>query len=130
MCHFGLSDIDDLGGALTTIARALVVGGVFVFSILHPCFPGAGADAPSSWPSASGYYSEGWWLADNPGFRGKVGANHRMLSTYLNRLGEHGLQGERFVEPQPSDGWTASSGASSLPVFFVARARKRDARHF
>jgi ubiquinone/menaquinone biosynthesis C-methylase UbiE len=47
--HFGLSDIDDLEGALRTVGRVLEPGGVFVFSILHPCFPGWGEDAPSAW---------------------------------------------------------------------------------
>ena len=46
----GLSAIDDLDAALGTIARVLRSDGVFVFSILHPCFPGWGADTPSAWP--------------------------------------------------------------------------------
>ena len=37
VCHFGLSDVDDLGGAAATVARLLEPGGWFVFSILHPC---------------------------------------------------------------------------------------------
>jgi hypothetical protein len=39
------------------------------------------ADAPSSWPPGAGYNTEGSWLAENTGFRGKVGSNHRMPST-------------------------------------------------
>lgn len=49
VCNFGLSDIDDLAAALATIARVLRTGGWFALSILHPCFPGWDADAPSSW---------------------------------------------------------------------------------
>jgi len=73
VCNHGLSDIDDLDGVLATIARVVRAGGLFVFSLLHPCFPGWDRDAPSSWPPDRGYYWEGWWLAGNPGFRGKVG---------------------------------------------------------
>lgn len=57
----------------STVSRVLTQDGWFVFSILHPCFPGWGDDAPSSWPPGRGYFAEGWWLADNPGFRGKEG---------------------------------------------------------
>jgi ubiquinone/menaquinone biosynthesis C-methylase UbiE len=39
-CNHGLADIDDLEGALATVARILRARGRFVFSILHPCFPG------------------------------------------------------------------------------------------
>ena len=105
VCNYGLSDIDDLDGALTTVERVLCSGGSFVFSILHPCFPGWHADAPSSWSPGGGYYREGWWLADNPGFRGKVGSNFRMLSTYLNALVSRGLAIEEVAEPQPPAEW-------------------------
>ena len=93
VCGFGLSDIDDLDGALATVARVLHSGGAFTFSLLHPCFPGWGANRNSSWPPG-GYYQEGWWLLEGapPHFlRAKVGANHRMLSTYLNAFTHHSL---------------------------------------
>jgi 2-polyprenyl-3-methyl-5-hydroxy-6-metoxy-1,4-benzoquinol methylase len=40
VCSFGLSDIDDLDGALRTISAVLRARGSFAFSILHPCSPG------------------------------------------------------------------------------------------
>src|SRR5215467_5232058 len=39
-CSFGLSDIDNLDGAIATVSLALRPGGQFAFSILHPCFAG------------------------------------------------------------------------------------------
>jgi len=123
--NFVLSDIDDVDGALATVARVLPNGGWFVFSILHPCFPGWDEDAPSSWEPGGGYYKEGWWLARNPGFRGKVGANHRMLSTYLNLLAGHRLPVEEAAEPLPGEEWAARApGRDAVPVYFVARCRK------
>jgi hypothetical protein len=96
-----------------------------VWSILHPCFPGWGPDAPRSW-SAAGYYQEGWWLADNPGFRGKFGANHRTLSTYLNGLIDHGFDIETVVEPEPGPDWNARvPDGVAVPVYLVVRARRR-----
>ena len=125
-CHFGLSDIDELDGALATVARVLRPGGSFVFSILHPCFPGSGDDAPSSWQPGRGYGAEGWWLTDNPGFRGRVGANHRMLSTYLNRLVAHGLEVAGAAEPEPGREWTERHpGGDEVPVYLVVWCRRR-----
>jgi len=125
-CNYGLTDVDDLGGLLATVSRVLAPGGWFVFSLLHPCFPGWGRDAPSSWPPGLGYYHEGWWLADNPGYRGKVGASHRMLSTYVNSLAEHGFVLERVEEPQPGAEWMRRlPGAAPVPAQIAARCLRR-----
>jgi ubiquinone/menaquinone biosynthesis C-methylase UbiE len=59
-CSFGLSDIDDLDGAIGSISRALRNGGRFAFSILHPCF-GGGRDIAGAWPTTGSYYDETWW---------------------------------------------------------------------
>jgi len=121
-CNYGLSDIDDLDGLLDTVARLLAPGGWFVWSLLHPCFPGWDEDAPSSWPPDRGYFREGWWLASNTGFRGKVGSNHRTLSTYVNALIGHGLMLERLAEPPPRADWLRRlPGAAPVPEYLVGR---------
>lgn len=124
VCNYGLSDIDDLDGLLANVARWLRPGGAFVFSLLHPCFPGWGSDAPSSWPPGEGYYQEGWWLASNTGYRGRVGSSHRMISTYLNALTGHGLVLDRAAEPPPGPAMEARRppGAAPVPFYFAARA--------
>jgi 2-polyprenyl-3-methyl-5-hydroxy-6-metoxy-1,4-benzoquinol methylase len=128
-CNQGLADIDDLDGALRTVSAVLRPGGRFVFSLLHPCFPGWDADAPSSWPHQGGYHAEGWWLAQNPGIRGKVGANHRTLATYLNSLVRHHLVVERAAEPEPGPRLlarqsAAQPGAGPVPMLLVMACRK------
>jgi 2-polyprenyl-3-methyl-5-hydroxy-6-metoxy-1,4-benzoquinol methylase len=126
VCNYGLSDIDDLDGVLAAVTAAVEPGGWFVFSILHPCFPGWDADAPSSWPPGEGYFREGWWQAQNPGFRGKVGANHRTLATYLNLLKHHGLLLDVVAEPRPDPTWAARKpGAEPVPVYLVIRCVAR-----
>jgi ubiquinone/menaquinone biosynthesis C-methylase UbiE len=121
--NFGLSDIDDLDGVCQTIARVLVPGGHLVFSILHPCFAGA-PQVSGSWPADRSYYDEGWWRADGElsVLRQRVGANHRMLSTYINTLVRHGLAIDTVVEPRPEADWVEGRpGAGSQPVYLVVR---------
>jgi len=116
LCSMALSDINDLERTLTNVVRLLAADGRFVFSILHPCFPGTESSRPS-WPP-SGYFSEGWWLAEgHHGYRGVVGAHHRTLSTYLNGLTTAGLVVDRVAE-------TAFDG-SDLPMFLLVRANRR-----
>ncbi len=125
VCSFALSDIDDLGGALGTVATALRPGGIFTFSLLHPCFPGAG---PVSGAFRRSYHEEGWWLADGElsSLRRRVGANHRTLATYVNSLARHGLRIEEMREPRAPQWWSAGDRAEAarLPVYLVARCRR------
>jgi SAM-dependent methyltransferase len=125
-CNFGLSDIDDLDGALACVGTMLRRGGCFVFSILHPCFPGA-ADVSASWPPTARYYDQGRWRADaalSP-LRHQVGANHRMVSTYLNAFRRHGLWLDELAEPAPEPQWTEKRpDASRVPVYLAGRCLK------
>jgi len=55
-----------------------------------------------------------------------TGANHRMLSTYVNTLRRHGLSIEELAEPAPSPEWADERrDAARLPIYLVARCVRR-----
>jgi hypothetical protein len=115
-CELALMDVDDLAGTLSTVTTVLRLGGWFVASVVHPCFPGSTL-GQSSWPPGEGYEREGWWTSPdhNPeGVRIRVGATHRKLSTFLNALLDAGLEAERFVEPP-----------APVPTYLLWRCRRR-----
>lgn len=124
-CNFGLSDIDDLDGAIAAVSRALRPGGRFAFSLLHPCF-GGGKDISGAWPAVGSYYEETWWAATEARstLRRQVGANHRMLSTYLNTLRSYGLWLDQVAEPPPEPDWDPAHDADRKPLYLVACALK------
>ena len=126
MCNFGLSDIDDFDGIVATFTRVLEPGGVFVFSIMHPCFPGWADVLPGDSPPDGGYFNECWWAAaagPSPDPRNTVGTNHRMVSTYFNTFARAGLMLEAVSEPEPGPDWRLPE-AEPVPMFLVARYRK------
>lgn len=124
-CSYGLSDIDDLDGAIAAIGNALRLGGRFVFSILHPCF-GGGKDIAGSWPTTGSYYDEGRWSPQETRstLRRQVGTSHRMLSTYLSTLRRHSLWLDQIAEPPPGPDWNPAHDADRGPVHLAIRAIK------
>jgi SAM-dependent methyltransferase len=124
-CNFGLTDIDGLEDAIAAISGALRPHGIFVFSILHPCF-GGGKDIAGSWPTAGSYYDEGRWIAQEARstLRRQVGSQHRMLSTYLSTLRRHDLWLDQIAEPVPVPDWDPAHDADRKPVHLAVRAVK------
>lgn len=113
-------DIDDLDGALATATTTVRSGGWFAWSIIHhPAFPGIG-DIGASWPTGGSYFDEGWWNTGGDGVRGRVGSNHRTLSTYFNALTKHGFTLEETDEPR----WRRSGADPAMPFFLVTRWRR------
>ena len=118
VASMSLMDIDDLSGAVTTVATVVRAGGWFAWSIIHPLFPGVD-DVHPSW-SPRGYFDERWWNTGGPGVRGRVGSNHRTLSTYMNTLVRAGFVVEEVDEPL----WWPTPAGPPLPFFLVTRWRR------
>lgn len=130
LCNMALSDIPDLAATAATVRRVLRTGGWFVFSIPHPCFQTAASgwiDASEALPrrAVGGYFVEGWWRSAWPGgVRGRVGAIHRTLASYLNTLTAAALPVERLLEPAATGAVAAESpGYQGVPSVLVARCR-------
>jgi 2-polyprenyl-3-methyl-5-hydroxy-6-metoxy-1,4-benzoquinol methylase len=114
-----LMDIDDLDGAVSTAATTVRPGGWFAWSIIHPAFPGIG-EIRASWPTGGSYFDEGRWNTGGDGVRGRVGSNHRTLSTYLNAMLMHGFALQATDEPR----WRPSASDLPMPFFLVTRWRR------
>jgi len=132
LCSLALMDIADLAAVYAAVARVLRPGGRFAFAVLHPCFQGPGTDVQTD---AGGrfvarlvprYAREGYWRSVAPHtLRGRLGAHHRTLTTYLNRLLAAGFGLRGLTEPTlPPGAYTDpyAEGAVEVPPILVVDA--------
>lgn len=106
VCMMALMDIPDLEATCRSVRRVVTTGGWFIVAITHPCFdaPHATWEDEVSNPDAGrvirSYLDEGFWRSHyQGGVRGKVGAWHRTLGTYVNTMIATGWMLEQLVEP-------------------------------
>jgi 2-polyprenyl-3-methyl-5-hydroxy-6-metoxy-1,4-benzoquinol methylase len=132
--QLALMDVADHRRLFAAARRVLKPGGVFVFSLLHPCFEGRPfhmRDAPPYLLDEAGapiayavrrYATEGHWQSGGDGVRGRVGSYHRTLSTYVNDLIAAGFVLERLEEPL-AGGDAANAGLfAEVPTVLVVAA--------
>ncbi|MEM7735508.1 MAG: methyltransferase domain-containing protein [Deinococcota bacterium] len=107
--NMALMDIADHKSMFDHCWRIVKDAGVLVVSMLHPCFesPFDANNPPIELTSAGNflaarvrrYLEEGHWSSGGNGVRGKVGAYHRTLSTYINDLLNAGFRLDAIYEP-------------------------------
>ena len=131
VCNMALMDIPDLKAVCIAVNHVLKAHGWFVFSLTHPCLETIKAqarwiDTESGAQAITSYFVEGLWRSDNlNGVRGKVGAYHRTLSTYLNTLAQAGFTLEQVIEPQAAGDFAERYPThQAIPAALVARCRK------
>jgi 2-polyprenyl-3-methyl-5-hydroxy-6-metoxy-1,4-benzoquinol methylase len=112
-------DIPDWAGAMRACVDALAPGGLFLFSIIHPCFEQLGA----SWRE-HGEYRAGEYFAEYEIPGPHASSFHRPLSAYLNELTRLGCQLREMAEPALDPAAAAAAGRGTeayvhLPNFLV-----------
>jgi ubiquinone/menaquinone biosynthesis C-methylase UbiE len=131
--QMAMMDVADHRRLFAAVRRVIAPGAPFVFSMLHPCFEGPFhvPDAPPHLLDDEGrplgrvvrrYASEGLWNSGGDGVRGRMGAWHRAISTYVNDLIASGFVLERLEEPLA--GPDASTGGlfAEVPTVLVVAA--------
>jgi ubiquinone/menaquinone biosynthesis C-methylase UbiE len=129
ICILALMDIPDIEAVFRTCWRILKPVGWFVFAITHPCFTGPDTQwmettDQQTVKAVRGYFQERFWRSTAGGIRTRVGAYHRMLSTYLNTLAAAGFALERMVEPIATGKYAEQQpGYQEVPSIVMIRAR-------
>ena len=130
--HLVLMDLPDLDRLLTGVAAALVPGGLFLFSILHPCYFGQelGHDPDSGqWSRRVTRYlrHEQRWIDSYGGHT----HYHRPLSWYVEQVTGHGMAVTGLHEPpslphhgKPAEQWTEyERWFSAIPTMLAVACR-------
>jgi ubiquinone/menaquinone biosynthesis C-methylase UbiE len=134
VCQMAMHDVADDRALFASVRRVIAPGAPFVFSMLHPCFeaPFHMPDAPPYLLDDDGqplgrvvrrYASEGSWHSGGDGMRGRMGAHHRKVSTYVNDLIAGGFAPERLDELLADQSNESTAGFSAeIPVYLVVAA--------
>jgi 2-polyprenyl-3-methyl-5-hydroxy-6-metoxy-1,4-benzoquinol methylase len=136
--NLALMDIPDLKLVYLAVQRILKDEGIFLFSVLHPCF-----ETPFRVPESiveldengnfvacrvMHYIEEGKWNSGGMGMRGTHGAYHRKLSTYINLLIASGFELKNMAEPTLPLDDSERAGAqwdSQIPTSLIAESVKK-----
>jgi SAM-dependent methyltransferase len=89
--------VDDIVACFREVHRVLRRGGVFVWSVGHPCMWIVDGDRPTYSYFDTGKVISGADVSDEVGFA--FAENHRTVSEYVNALVDAGLTIQRMVEP-------------------------------
>lgn len=131
--QMAMMDVADDRKMFAAVRRVIRDGAPFVFSMLHPCFetPFHVPDAPPYLLDDDGqplgrvvrrYASEGLWNSGGDGMRGRLGAHHRKLSTYINDLIAAGFVLERLDELLAAPSAPSGGITSEIPTYLVVAA--------
>lgn len=105
-----IQDLPNYDMAISEMYRLLTENGVFIFSILHPCFitPGSGwvrsENGDKLYWKVDHYFNEGVYEQALPvDNNDKILFFHRTLTSYFHTIRNAGFQIETMIEPKPSE---------------------------
>lgn len=116
-------DIPKYQSAIRNCINSLKTGGLFIYSILHPCFPGFEND----WQRLKHVEVKDYFTESSVQARyGHV--FFRPLQNYINLTNDYGCVTERIVEPQLNKRFAEENPTLNrsyyVPQFIVIKARK------
>ncbi len=117
-----LPAIPDWTGAMRACVDALKPGGLFVFTVNHPCFE----QLASTWREHDAYQTDRYLTEYE--IPGPSGVDfHRTISTYVNELIGLGCQVVELAEPGLAPGLATEQSEAyvHLPNFLIIAARGR-----
>jgi ubiquinone/menaquinone biosynthesis C-methylase UbiE len=133
VCQMAIHDVADDRSLFAAVRRVIAPDAPFVFSMLHPCF-----EAPFHVPDEAPYLldddsrplgrvvrryaSEGPWNSGGDGMRGRMGAYHRKLSTYINDLIASGFALERLDELLAHPNAPTGGFSAEVPTYVIVAA--------
>lgn len=124
--HMAVMDIPEITALFESVGRALKPGGVFLFTLPHPCFfmQKSHQDEGGNWFKKH----TGYLISETRRIETFGGHNHyhRPLSTYVRTLAEAGLLICELYEPphQVSPGRIDPAFLAKFPVFLMIGAKK------
>lgn len=118
-------DIPDYQAAVKNCINSLKKGGIFIYSLLHPCFPGFENDwQKMKKVEITDYFTE----SSIEAHYGHVFS--RPLQNYINLTNDYGCVTERIIEPQLSKEFSEAHSELNrshfVPQFIVIKAKKEN----
>jgi len=125
VCSMVLAAIPDWRPAMRSCVESLAPGGVFVFSVNHPCFE----QLWRTWRQHGAYRTDRY-LQEYEMPLGHGSDFHRTISTYLNEVAGLGCRIREIVEPGLDPAVASDSGVDGieayvhLPNFIIVAAER------
>jgi 2-polyprenyl-3-methyl-5-hydroxy-6-metoxy-1,4-benzoquinol methylase len=122
VCNMALMDIPDIEPLFRAVYEMLTPGGVFVFSLIHPCFisPGNRLTEDGMGVIVTDYMEEKMHVIN-----GEIPQHHRPLSALLNTCFKSGFVLDGVEETTFAPGATSHGVREKVPYVLVLRVRKR-----
>ncbi len=115
-------DIPDWKSAIENCVTSLKKGGIFVFSISHPCFDQEEGRSDKPYAEIKNYFNE-YSIQNYIGY-----SFHHMLSDYINLVINYGCTIKRIMEPQLPKEFSEKNDLyardKNVPNFLLVKATK------